>query len=417
MRVKRNNIVAVRVFTGRDLIEKLYSEGWEVEQREYGLLSGVKKLSKGAINAISDLGDNLIVKPISRSKMGKKIIDKTQDSIEDSLDKRIKLDREIKELDKSIKDLSLSNEDSAKSIKNNLKNEAAKNKAYILEDKSNTSGKSFENGTIDIRNPEIKKAVRKKLKFDGRKDMEHFNNSNDLILFKESSGNPALAHEIGHVINRNSKGKAAKIDREAENIIEEFHKPADSLNKIKSLLLLKCSISFRPSNLSFFLTAFFISGFLISIVPFSKDFPEVLLLSSSIYALFLAASFFKLFLIDFAESSLDKDRSLMDLSNSLISLSNLILLSNESSIESCVLSIIFFPIFDLLIGFTIKLSPKSLIALIAPFDNFFTPESNPYSRCSTSQPSEYSFSIKSLPVKTLTATILFLFTLITLIFL
>lgn len=224
MRVKRNNIVAVRVFTGRDLIEKLYSEGWEVEQREYGLLSGVKKLSKGAINAISDLGDNLIVKPISRSKMGKKIIDKTQDS----LDKRIKLDREIKELDKSIKDLSLSNEDSAKSIKNNLKNEAAKNKAYILEDKSNTSGKSFENGTIDIRNPEIKKAVRKKLKFDGRKDMEHFNNSNDLILFKESSGNPALAHEIGHVINRNSKGKAAKIDREAENIIEEFHKPADS---------------------------------------------------------------------------------------------------------------------------------------------------------------------------------------------
>lgn len=136
MRVKRNNIVAVRVFTGRDLIEKLYSEGWEVEQREYGLLSGVKKLSKGAINAISDLGDNLIVKPISRSKMGKKIIDKTQDSIEDSLDKRIKLDREIKELDKSIKDLSLSNEDSAKSIKNNLKNEAAKNKAYILEIKA-----------------------------------------------------------------------------------------------------------------------------------------------------------------------------------------------------------------------------------------------------------------------------------------
>lgn len=31
MRVKRNNIVAVRVFTGRDLIEKLYSEGWEVD--------------------------------------------------------------------------------------------------------------------------------------------------------------------------------------------------------------------------------------------------------------------------------------------------------------------------------------------------------------------------------------------------
>ena len=44
MRVKRNNIVAV--FTGRDLIEKLYSEGREVEQREYGLLSGVKSYQK-----------------------------------------------------------------------------------------------------------------------------------------------------------------------------------------------------------------------------------------------------------------------------------------------------------------------------------------------------------------------------------
>lgn len=133
MRIKRNNITTVRVFTGRDLVERLYSEGWEIEQREYGLLSGMKKLSKGAINVVSDLGDNLIVKPISRSKLGKKIIDKTQDSIENSLGKRIKLDREIKELDKSIKNSS--NEDSVESIKNSLKNKAAKNKAYILEDK------------------------------------------------------------------------------------------------------------------------------------------------------------------------------------------------------------------------------------------------------------------------------------------
>lgn len=46
MRVKRNNTVAVvRVFTGRDLIEKLYSEGWKVEQREYGL-KGIAKRYK-----------------------------------------------------------------------------------------------------------------------------------------------------------------------------------------------------------------------------------------------------------------------------------------------------------------------------------------------------------------------------------
>lgn len=27
-----------KTFTGRDLVERLYSEGWELEQREYGLV-------------------------------------------------------------------------------------------------------------------------------------------------------------------------------------------------------------------------------------------------------------------------------------------------------------------------------------------------------------------------------------------
>lgn len=31
-------------FTGRDLIEKLYSEGWELEQREYGVNNFIKLL-------------------------------------------------------------------------------------------------------------------------------------------------------------------------------------------------------------------------------------------------------------------------------------------------------------------------------------------------------------------------------------
>lgn len=34
------------MITGKQLVEKLYSEGWEVEQREYGLLSGVKSYQK-----------------------------------------------------------------------------------------------------------------------------------------------------------------------------------------------------------------------------------------------------------------------------------------------------------------------------------------------------------------------------------
>lgn len=30
------------MITGKQLVEKLYSEGWELEQREYGLLSKMK---------------------------------------------------------------------------------------------------------------------------------------------------------------------------------------------------------------------------------------------------------------------------------------------------------------------------------------------------------------------------------------
>lgn len=29
-------VIVNKSFTGRDLIERLYSEGWELEQREYG---------------------------------------------------------------------------------------------------------------------------------------------------------------------------------------------------------------------------------------------------------------------------------------------------------------------------------------------------------------------------------------------
>lgn len=32
------------MITGKQLVEKLYSEGWELEQREYGLLSKMKAL-------------------------------------------------------------------------------------------------------------------------------------------------------------------------------------------------------------------------------------------------------------------------------------------------------------------------------------------------------------------------------------
>lgn len=45
-------------FTGRDLVEKLYSEGWKVEQKEYGLksaaISGIKKVGKLIAKKLDD---------------------------------------------------------------------------------------------------------------------------------------------------------------------------------------------------------------------------------------------------------------------------------------------------------------------------------------------------------------------------
>lgn len=38
-----------KTFTGRDLVERLYSEGWELEQREYGL---VKKILRKTVRPI-----------------------------------------------------------------------------------------------------------------------------------------------------------------------------------------------------------------------------------------------------------------------------------------------------------------------------------------------------------------------------
>lgn len=167
------------------------------------------------------------MKPISRSKLGKKIIDKTQDSIENSLAKRIKLDREIKELDKKI----IKERSNNKLVENKLRTAAKDNKAIVIDVPSgvrDSKGKPIGNATINLRNPKEKEKLKSRIKFN-KEELKELEDSTDAIRFnKESGGNSALAHEIGHVINRNSKGKAAKIDKEAEKIIEEFHKPADS---------------------------------------------------------------------------------------------------------------------------------------------------------------------------------------------
>ena len=51
-------------FTGRDLVEKLYSEGWEVEQREYGIGSTVNSV----YNILAKRSNSIIKHTKNRSK-------------------------------------------------------------------------------------------------------------------------------------------------------------------------------------------------------------------------------------------------------------------------------------------------------------------------------------------------------------
>ena len=57
-----------KTFTGRDLVERLYSEGWELEQREYGL---VKKIFRKTVRPI--LNSMISNKQKSMDKLNKSI--------------------------------------------------------------------------------------------------------------------------------------------------------------------------------------------------------------------------------------------------------------------------------------------------------------------------------------------------------
>lgn len=79
MRVKRNNIVAVRVFTGRDLIEKLYSEGlWKSVERFFKgkkVVNNEKNASENAIKLLKESGASE-----NELKLAKESLDKSLES-------------------------------------------------------------------------------------------------------------------------------------------------------------------------------------------------------------------------------------------------------------------------------------------------------------------------------------------------
>lgn len=194
-------------FTGRDLVEKLYSEGWKVEQKEYGLksaaISGIKKVGK------------LIAK---------------------KLDESSKLDSEkLKKINESLKSVA---KDRNPEVLKNIGKDAKKSNIKILNGKKKLSSsekffrkrfdktKSWEKKSSDVSTKEKIDLTRSNDKFD-RKLGKAFMSSDHVINFPPSSGQASLAHEIGH--SKNSTGKGL------DKIISDKNKRVGIRNGLKTL--------------------------------------------------------------------------------------------------------------------------------------------------------------------------------------
>lgn len=194
-------------FTGRDLVEKLYSEGWKVEQKEYGLKSA-------AISGIK--------------KVGKLIAKKLDDSS--------KLDSEkLKKINESLKSVA---KDRNPEVLKNIGKDAKKSNIKILNGKKKLSSsekffrkrfdktKSWKKKSSDVSTKEKIDLTRSNDKFD-RKLGKAFMSSDHVINFPPSSGQASLAHEIGH--SKNSTGKGL------DKIISDKNKRVGIRNGLKTL--------------------------------------------------------------------------------------------------------------------------------------------------------------------------------------
>ena len=140
-----------------------------------------------------------------KSIFGKNKINELENSIEKSISKKAKLEKDIDKLDKNS---ILKNS----TVESNLKKKIPE-RTYFID--AEGSGR---NHNKNLRNPKEKDDYRKHLKFLGSKDKANFENSDDSILFdRKSGGNASLSHEIGHVINRRSTGKQSDVDKIVDN--------------------------------------------------------------------------------------------------------------------------------------------------------------------------------------------------------
>ena len=213
-------------FTGKDLIEKLYSEGWELEQREYGL---VKKIFRKTVRPI--LNSMISNKQKSMDKLNKSI---KEDYVSDKRPEIMQsLGRKAKEL--GVKVLKGKKKDNlgSDSIERLIKErEKTGKKAKIRLSREN-------NWEIDAKN--IKSIERNRLINSNKPQQRKLGKAaiNNKFVINHKGSQASLAHEIGHVIDDSSKGVSKEFisrvkPKGISGAIKEYKNASKTVEKEKS---------------------------------------------------------------------------------------------------------------------------------------------------------------------------------------
>lgn len=176
------------MITGTELLQKLYSEGYYIEeQREFG----IKDWGKSTSNGIKNWRVNRLKKSISKAKQSRASTQKKINELDSKVIQNPKLERAIQR--EAINER-------AAVIKGNG------NSTEVLIDPDIKSNKLFQ-----ISSANISKRDKKKLR-NLLKDRDYQVNYN-----RDKGGPASLAHEIGHIKAMNDPGEAGKISRDVNS--------------------------------------------------------------------------------------------------------------------------------------------------------------------------------------------------------
>lgn len=206
MIIKRRHTIT-RIFTGQDLVEKLYSEGWTIEQREYGLKKITKSVGKYIKNGINKLKNN------------------TAESLEKQIESsKIKNQKLADEAAKAV------NKD--KNITEKLVDQAEKDKIGVIVSKaSDIKGSGIEKDMVVDSKVILEGEDIKALPPTLNKRIRNVAEKNRKVVFHHSdSGNEDLAHEIGHIKNEDKSWlsrytNSSKVRGELDRSRKELEDP------------------------------------------------------------------------------------------------------------------------------------------------------------------------------------------------